>query len=273
MAVVVKYNEKGDAEIKSLNGVGIPPEERNKAFSLDALIKKEITALVKRLKKDNALPKARERGKVDAYWEFGSVLRNIFLNSGLIKPSEKSLYYESVKYHTGLLAKSLLAEDRSNARNHLEYCYRLSGYQKEIANELQWSEWVFLLDSSSINKEIRFDDWFRNIIKQHKEILNRESLRAFAKVLNSLIKDIETSDWNNEQLLNCYNGAWKILLFLRESEPFKENDSRKKLLESIKQCAQQNKNLYAQLLDGKISDDEFAKKICECCYANSSTSL
>ena len=268
MAVIVKYNDKGDAEIKSLNGIGIPPEERNQAIALDALIKKEIDALVKRLKKGKAISKAREKGKVDAYWEFGSVLRNIFLNSGLIKQSEKSLFYESVKYHAGLVAKNLLAEDRSAARNHLDYCFRLSGYPKEIALALQWSEWVFLLDSSSINREIRFDEWFRDIIRDYKEFLDRETLRAFAKILNALIKDIETGDWKTEQLLNCYNGAWKILVNLRASEFYQQSDSRKKVIDAVRNCAIKNKMFFAQLMDGKFSDVDYAEKICECCYAN-----
>lgn len=269
MAVVIKYNEKGIAEIKSLNGVGISPEERSQAFVLDTFIKEEITSLVKRLKKKNALPKEKGRGKVDAYWEYGSVIRKIFLNSDLIKQSEKYLFYESVKYYTGLHAKNLLAEDRSAARNHLDYCFRLSGYPKETALALQWSEWVFLLDSSSINREIRFDEWFREIIKEYKKYLDRDTLRAFAKILNALIKDIETSDWETAQLLNCYNGAWKILLKLRASELYKQNDTRKKIIDAVRNCAIKNKSFFAQLMNGKYSDEEFAEKICDCCYASS----
>lgn len=270
MAVVVKYNERGDAEIKSLNGVGISAEERNQAYALDAVTKQELTFLVKRLKKEDALPKQREKGKVEAYWEFGSVLRNILLHSELIKQSEKSFFYESVKYYTELLdAKSLLAEDRSGARNHLDYCFRLSGYPKETALALQWSEWNTLFDSSSINREIRFDEWFRKIIKDNKEFLDRDTLRAFAKILNALIKDIETRDWKTEQLLNCYGGAWKILLKLRSNKLYKQPDTRKKIINAVRNCAKQNKIFFAQLIDGNYSDEEYSEKICDCSIESS----
>lgn len=255
MAVVVSYDKKGNPITRSLSGVGISDNERQKAYELDGLLKARLKKLTDRLTLSKMMPKTGSKNKVEAYWELGSVLRKIFFESGLIAPIEKPLYWLNVKLHA---PKELLAKDRGPNRIHVEYCFRLAGYPKEIALKREWSEWVYLFDSPSINKEPRFDRWDEVKIKNEPEYNNRVTIRVFSQCLNAILKNIETSDLTDEELSRCYEGAWLFSTKLLKNFSEKNN---KIFRTSVTKKIIEKRNYVGELIEGALTANQFADKM------------
>lgn len=254
MAIVVKIEESGKFLFDSIKGLGISEEDKEKAIQLNDLIKKKMIQLTKHLKNLKAMIKNRTRNKVEAYWRFGTVLRKIFFESGLIEPSEKKLFWLNVRLHT---PHELLAKDRGPNRMHIAYCFRLAGYPKKLALKREWSEWVYLFDSPFINSEERFDNWDKTKIETEHDYTPRENTRFFIQCLNSILKDVETKDLTDEELIRCYEGSWSLSKKLID----KLGTSSDKPKKDFKTFIRNKSNYIGQLIDGKIAPEEFAKII------------
>lgn len=257
VAVVTGYDDKGNPITRSLQGPGASREERETAYQLDKLVQTEMERLEKKLKKANISMKSGSKNRVKAYWELGSVLRGIFYDSGLITREERSLYWINARMH---VPKYLLAEDRGPNRIHLEYCFRLAWYPREDALKRKWSEWVYLFDSPSINRESRFEEWDLKAIKRVRAYIDRKSTRLFIQCLNFILKDIETNDLSSAELSNCYEGGWAITQELLNNH-LEGVDRRFK--SSIKDKILEKRYLVGRLIERSITPIEFAKQIIE----------
>jgi len=255
MAVVVDIDEKGNKSYASITGVGSSSEERAKADNLDILIIDEMARLERILSSENKAHKHGSKDKVEAYWELGNVLRKIFFESGFIEPSEKYLYWINAKIHT---PKSLLADDRGHNRLHLEYCFRLAGFSKEKAQQMKWSEWVYLFDSQGINREERFDKWLYSKMDDSLVNFSRESIRLFVQSANHILGRKETSKLTNVELYKCYEAAWMLKEKLLS---ISKNMKNAELKERLKISIQRNYNQIGQVIDNFLPPEIFADEI------------
>lgn len=255
MAVIIKVDNNGNLLFESIKGLDISEADREKAIKLNELVAKEISSLADRLKKSKILVGKNARSKVEVYWEFGSVLRKIFFDSGLIDPAEKKLFWSNVKMHT---PEWLLAKDRGLNRIHIAYCFRLAGYPKELALKKEWSEWVYLFDSPFINSEDRFDDWDKIKIENEQDYTTRENTRLFIQCLNSILKDIETKDLSDEELIRCYEGSFELSKALIAGN-FQTDSANFKT--KLKNAIATEINSIGKLMSGGISVAEFVQLV------------
>jgi hypothetical protein len=255
MAVIVKIVENGKFLFSSVKGLGISENDQKRAIQLNELIIQEMAKLVAKLKRLRIKVDIKTRNKIEAYWEFGSILRKIFFESGLVDPTERKLVWLNVRMHA---PSGLLAKDRGPNRIHIDYCFRLANYPKSLALKREWSEWLYLFDSPFINNEERFDEWDKTKIEADAAYVNRENTRLFIKCLNAILKDIETKDLNDEELFRCYEGAWKISKKLIND--FGSTDSNEFKLK-IKSTLSGKSNYVGQLIEGIMNPEEFANKM------------
>ncbi len=256
MAILIEYDKDGNAIFRSLKGIGTSAEEREKAYRLDNLLKVEMKKLDRKLKKIGANLGPGSKNKVRPYWELGRLLRKIFEESGLVIPEEKSLYLVGARQHVPLY---LLADDRRNDRNHLEYCFRLGWYPKKDALKRKWSEWVNLFDRPSINQEERFEKWDLEMIKKGGEYLKRKNTRLFAQLLTSMLKNIYTKDLSDEELTRCYDATW--LFTEKLMEEYREEIKNKEFKATVKNAILKNRNLVGMLIEGSLLPNEFANEL------------
>ena len=242
MTIIIAYDQKGSPVYRSAKGAGSLETEREKARQLDALLKKEFSALGKKLNlKENF------QADVGGYWELGLVLRNIFYKSKLVDSKEKYLYWVNAAMHA---PKVLMAKDRGPNRLHLDYCFRLANFKKEKAKQLNWGEWVYLFDSSGINREARFDVWLEKKMQQ-KHDFTREDIRLLSQCINKLLGKIETSDLDDEQLFRCYEAAFSL------KERLKEIDKGNR--DMIKTGIDIHFGRFGDVIKGKLQPEAFAK--------------
>ncbi|MCK5283471.1 MAG: hypothetical protein KAK00_08760 [Nanoarchaeota archaeon] len=255
MAIIVEIDKNGKYLFDSIKGIGGSEEDKKKAIQLNELVKKRLTQLTSRLKSLKIVVENRTRNKVKAYWEFGLALRKIVLESDLVDPSEKKLFWLNVRIHA---PEGLLAKDRGPNRIHVAYCFRLAGYPKKFALKREWSEWVYLFDSPFINYEERFDEWDKTKIVKEKNYTSRENTRLFIQCLNSILNGVETKDLNDEELFRCYDGSLKLSKKLIDENYQNDSDNFKFML---KKAIADEINSVGKLISGSIKPEELAKVI------------
>jgi hypothetical protein len=97
---------------------------------------------------------------------------------------------------------------RGRARDHFEYCYRLSLYPIEFAKRINWSEWVYFFDSLTVREERRVDEWLTTLVKRG-ELIDRKVFRPFTQNLNKRIQDLDTSELTADELFSIYDKVWQ----------------------------------------------------------------
>ncbi|MBR9677022.1 hypothetical protein GOV04_02680 [Candidatus Woesearchaeota archaeon] len=255
MTIIVEIDKNGKYLFDSIKGIGGSEEDKKKAIQLNEIVKKRLIQLTSRLKNLRIVVGNRTRNKVEAYWEFGLTLRKIFLESGLVEPSEKKLFWLNVGIHA---PEGLLAKDRGPNRIHVAYCFRLAGYPKKIALKRKWSEWVYLFDSPFINYEERFDSWDKEKIETEQNYTSRENTRLFIQCLNSILSGVETKDLNDEEIVRCYDGSLKLSKKLITGDYQNDSDNFKIMLKKV---ISDEINSIGKLIDGSITSEELAKVI------------
>jgi hypothetical protein len=249
MAVVIGQSDSGARIYRSVNGLDVSAPEQESADQLDKNIESSLQSLVDELTSSGYLDNKKE-GKVNAYWRLGK-LTHLLLSTSALLPAEESYFFENVKLR---LPEALCAKDRGPNRQHLRYCHRLGSYDESTALRLKWSEWVYLFDSSSINREARFDVWFNDTLGKDPGFFDRERVRLISKVLNTFFNiRYETSDLSDQELKRCYNEA-KVLCV-----EFKNDSSAdiKSKLSTLKK----KRMLIAQIIDGRLFGEELYKVI------------
>src|SRR5437773_2722870 len=97
MAIIIGKDEKGNYIFMSSKGLGTSEEERNRAIELNDLVRRSMVELEARMRKSGITSGKNKRSKVEAYWDFGSVIRKLFLESGLVDAAEKKLFWRNVE--------------------------------------------------------------------------------------------------------------------------------------------------------------------------------
>jgi len=249
MTVIVKF-ENGRPLYRSIDGPGASEEDRKKAKKLDSLIKNEMKQLNNRLS-----DKINKRNIVLSYWEFGSVLRKIFYNSGLVKKEEQVYFEENVRLHA---SADFIAKDRNSGRRHIDYCMRLASYEKKIAMKMKWGEWNELFDRS---KEKCFDEWFNKKTAKRTRVLERKFIRKFTKVKNAFFYNIETKDFEKDELYRCFEASWQIASKLNEIENEEDRVDFKKRQDEILEKIKKEKEEKGELILGAINSKTYEKHI------------
>jgi len=250
MAVIVKVEKNGSFIFRSIKGLELTKDDEERAIKLNNLVKKSLRKFVENTPLLKS-PNKKFKNKAEVYWEFGKLIRDIYFKSGLVEPSEKNLFLLNVYIHA---PSGLLAKDRGPNRRHIEYCFRLAGYPKKLAEKMKWSEWVYLFDSPSIKKELRFDKWNELKIIKEPENINRKNIRLFAKSINSILKDMDASELSDDGLNNCYDAAWEL------AKEMIERDFKKETIIRILKGIVKKRNDVGDLIGGINSTEDFVKK-------------
>lgn len=253
MAVVISF-AKGVPEFRSAQGAGTSESERKRALELDALLKQRLASLASKLKKEGILS-SKSKGDVEIYWNFGAELRDVFFNSGLADSRERRYFYMAVRLHAD---SAFLAKDRSPARGHVDYCFRLGGFVKERALSLKWGEWVYLFDSPGINSEPRFDTWLQRQMERLSEQLSRTGIRCLAQCINSIVSKIETRDLSDDELFRLYDGAWALADLLLKEKP---SEVGAELAARIRTAVQSGHSLVGKLMANTLTPANFSTEI------------
>ncbi len=206
MAIILEKDSLGNpTKIKSRV---FPPtkEEEGKALEFDKLLQITIPGIEKELIKKGLLSVTNSsknvHGDIKLWFSLGEMLNKIIRGSGLVKPSE---YIWALQAAQKYMSQTLLRKDRGS-RLHLDYCVRVSELPWEDVKNKNWSDWVYLLDSKSLRSELRADKWLKKNIKELSK-MERSQFRHLVKKINSELKEIDTSIYEDKELFSIYNQA------------------------------------------------------------------
>jgi len=253
VAIVVGETEKGLPLYRSVKGFDIDEEDRRKADRIDLLLSKELREVKERYSNMN---EGKERNTV--YWEIGQVLRRIFKGSEL--PMTEFQYF--IINASNRMPDELKTKKRSANRDPILYCYRLGGLSKDLIKRLKWSEWSHLFDQPGINREQRFDAWLAENLVTKPNLFDREGARLLTKFVSAMLKNILTSDYSDDELYRCYNGALAITDSVLELESLKGNQNRTNIFgRKIQNQISYRADLFIRLIEGAISPIIYAEDI------------
>lgn len=213
-AIITEKDAHGHVTIRSTSTLTAELEKQAKV--LDKYLKKRIQEIEKELVADGLLTEViegngpkQDKGSVLLWHALGTKLRAICQQEGITGRRERRWLWEAVEniYSTQRIRRST----RGHTRVHFEYCYRLSGFELEFAKEVNWSEWVYFFDSRTVREEPRIDDWLRAVVAQGQKI-NRKIFRRFVQYLNRRVRDLDTSELDQQELFPIYDAVWKETL-------------------------------------------------------------
>lgn len=194
---------------QSIGGTGSTTAEREKADQLDKILEKRMGELVIELTYSKLMPEAKGKGSLLTYWTLGKALLDVASHTELFREAELPLLWRATN---GMyLPDQLKYAERGPYREHLWYCFRLASYPKILAEKMYWGEWVTIFDSSGINQEPRFDNWFQEKLKFVKGRVSREQIRVFVPCVNEMLCNIHIPDLTQDELFYCYEAAWQIM--------------------------------------------------------------
>jgi len=145
------------------------------------------------------------RGDAELWHAVGVGLRKIVDKHRMAGARERRWLWEAIQnlHASPRIARAL----RGRTRNHFEYCYRLGGFPPKIAEQVQWSEWVYFFDSKTVREEPRVDEWLQRVVRNGEKI-TRQIFRRFSENLNKRIRNLDTSVLSPQELFSLYDQAW-----------------------------------------------------------------
>ena len=207
MAVVTEYNKEGNPIIESFGSIA-SAEDRARALILADELKEAIPKMESDLVARGLLPKnlkAKQSGNAETWWELGDLLAEFIDDNELIKTSDLQLIYGAVALYASDRIKKA---DRGKKRNHFRNCYRLSKLPKDKVLKNQWSQWSYLLDSTSLRADKRADEWLqRNIDKIAP--LKRDPFRKMVQFINNEVckkGKIEFEIFSDDEFRELWDG-------------------------------------------------------------------
>jgi len=256
MKVAVLVRKEPERRYQKIGAIGTSQPERDQADRLDTRLEKRVIKLVDTLNDKGLIPKKQGKGSLLTYWELGRALREVADSDDFPHKAELPLLWRNAKMY---LPKEVLYKQRGPYREHLWYCYRLGGYPRKLSQKMKWGEWVTIFDSSGINQESRFDDWFQQKLSNQKGRIEREQIRMFTPCVNKLLGDIDVNDLTNDELFNCYEAAWQIALnwHTRKTSDPDYTDKR----EDIQKRIEERFALLDKVMEGDISPEDFISEI------------
>lgn len=219
-AIITEKDVAG--KVKTIRSTGpLTADLSKQARTLDKYLKQRIPEIEKELVAEGLLSETVRRNKskqgkgdVLLWHALGMKLRALCEHEKIVGKRERRWLWEAVEntYSTPRIRRA----KRGRTRAHFEYCYRLSGFPIEFAEQVNWSEWVYFFDSRTVREEVRIDDWLCTVVNQDQKI-NRRIFRQFVQRLNKRVRDLDTSELSQEELFLIYDAAW--------NETLKEVDS------------------------------------------------
>lgn len=240
---------------QSLGGLVTTQQDRGRADRLDRMLEQRIKRLIADLKRKRLLPQKAGEGSTATYWEVGKALREVAAHKELFDEAELPLLWQNAKMY---IPTELRYRDRGPYREHLWYCYRLASYPGELASKMSWGEWVTIFDSTGINQELRFDEWFNTKLSHQPERIGRRWIRIFAPCVNTMLGNIYTPDLTDKELFSCYEAAWQVVGKVHTASGKKSvNTGRRELQTSIKN----NIALLGKVMEGSLPPGEYSHRI------------
>jgi hypothetical protein len=250
--LVSKYPNK---IYQSLGSLVATQQDRNRADRLDRMLEQRTKRLISDLKRKHLLPKKAGEGSTPAYWEVGKALREVAAHKELFDEAELPLLWQNVKMY---IPNELRYRDRGPYREHLWYCYRLASYPEELASKMSWGEWVTIFDSTGINQELRFDEWFKIKLFQQPEHIGRSWIRMFAPCVNTMLGNIYTPDLTHKELFSCYEAAWQVVREAHAASGEKSVSIRRRELQT---SIRFNIALLGKVMEGSLPPGEYSHRI------------
>lgn len=191
-----KLINKVDDRIEYINSMTAEEIEEAKNFLIH--LQQQVTAF------EHALELQYKKNSIEYRYKIGEFL-NEQITSNNISSKERIYIWNEIKYLTDSNIET--AEDRGKGREFYEYCYRIFGFGKEIAQSLTWSQWVDILDRSAALKDERFIKWYVS-----KGKISTENLRLLLLILNVYLEKRDMSVFNDTEAFNKYDYLYEIVL-------------------------------------------------------------
>ena len=212
-AVITEKYPGGNIKTQRSDPFPPTPELEAKAKALDAYLGKRVPEIEEELINikllDEKIPhsgKQKSGGNVLLWHALGQRLRAICEEQGLTGLRERRWLWEAIaNIHA---SERIKRARRGRARDHFEYCYRVSLYPIEFAKQLNWSEWVYFFDSRTVREERRVDEWLMTLVRR-SELIDRRMFRRFTQNLNKRIQDLDTSVLTGDELFGIYDKIWQ----------------------------------------------------------------
>lgn len=209
-AIVTQRHPNGSVKTM-LSSVQPPtPQMQQAAEELDTYLQKRISSLERHLASAGLLQAPGQgktgRGGVKLWYAVGKSLSHIVEERDIRGARYRRWLWEAI---TNLHASDAIKRaERGRTRMHFEYCYRLARFPEEVAERMNWGEWVYFFDSLTVRGEARADDWLRRTITSQPE-MDRRTFRRFAEALNRVVRKKDTSVLSNEELSALYQSVWE----------------------------------------------------------------
>jgi hypothetical protein len=224
-----------------------PLDVYEKDDKLNALIEKELEEVVL-----SADPKELKRNKVNFYWRTGSLLREILYNSGLVEKEDKDLFFQNVSIHMKKY-DCYPKNDPSKNRFIPEQLFRLSSYSEKVANKAIWTAWSYIFDSPIFSRK-GIDGVLEGILDKGDYEFNQEFSRAWSQVFTYLFKNIDPSNWTDEEFSKP---VFCTLEILRRCQNNGFDLTRKESRSIIIKGFENSKDKFVQLKKGIISSEDY----------------
>tara|TARA_Y100000590_G_scaffold429827_2_gene542797 strand:- start:463 stop:1176 length:714 start_codon:yes stop_codon:yes gene_type:complete len=217
MAIPVKIkDEDDDGHIDDVykNEFGITTKSENaKADENDKLIEAKMREIEKAMKSQkptlDAAPKDAKSlielqnrdGVIELWYNVGKMLRD-FIDSLDVSVQNAKWIFRALYDHRGELGVNLdLSRDLRNnpGESHFAYCYRLGGFEWELAKSMIWTHWSEFFDGPLFKRDPRIIDWIKT--KQDKP-KGQDWLRPLTKKIRNKLKKKRTDiAFSNEELI------------------------------------------------------------------------
>jgi hypothetical protein len=186
------------------------PQMQQAAEDLDTYLHKEIAELEHHLATAGLLRTAGRgkaaRGGVKIWHAVGTTLHHIVQERDIRGARYRRWLWDAI---TNLHASDAIKRaERGRTRMHFEYCYRLAQFPIEVAERMNWGEWVYFFDSLTVRGEARADEWLRGTITSQREV-DRRTFRRFAEALNRVVRKKDTSVLSDDELSALYQSVWE----------------------------------------------------------------
>lgn len=220
MAVVLKYNEKGEPLVETYGNIANKQDRKN-ARALHDQLKYAIPKIESDLVEEGLLPKTGNP-KIgtanEIWWEVGNRIAKEIDDNPLIKSSDWNVIWDAIELHC---SKRIKKAPRGKKRKHVHICYRYSKFPKDKALKIKWPEWADYFGKPTLSKDSRADIWIKeNIDKVTK--LNRDAFRGMTKYfMDKVCKNgkIEMSAKSDENFYKLWDDGFQNYL-----ETIKENE-------------------------------------------------
>jgi hypothetical protein len=213
IAIVTEKDPDGHIRtIRSTTGL-LTPELNEQAKALDEYLTRRIPEIEQELIDEGLLSQTtpesisrQARGGVRLWHALGAKLRALCDQRGIVGRRERRWLWDAVEniYSTPRIKRA----KRGRTRVHFEYCYRLSRFPIEFAEQVKWSEWVYFFDSRTVREDPRIDDWLFARVQQGQRV-SRALFRQFVVRLNERVRNLDTSELSREELFLIYDTTWK----------------------------------------------------------------